>query len=200
MRFVLKKYQLFGVSYLSPFATPRKDDVSPLNVPCNSLHNHQLCHFCQPLSQSPIMSQFWHHPVWTNFCQITAIPHWPSWCASVHGLCIWVTCIWYSLMCFLCWECVFLSVLLCVRLYRGVSWVLSPSKSGWLTASTATGGGAVTSFFGFVNRINIQKFYLGWVRDSILRKNCCSFGFWPNEWGGACPNISSLFHKCIFGQ
>ena len=100
-----------------------------------------------PLSQSPIMSQFWHHPVWTNFSQITAILHWTSWGASVHVLCIWATCIWYSLMCFLCWECVFLSVLLCVRLYRGVSWVLSPSKSGRLTASTATGGGAVTSSF-----------------------------------------------------
>ena len=178
MQFVLKKYQLFGVSYL----------LRPLEqmTPVLWMFLATLCpiHNCvasvNPLSQSPIMCQFWHHPEYPDhhpvyhpvhhhcsssssvpvhnhvpvltssfldFCQITAIPHWSSWGGSVHVLCIWVTCISYSLMCFLCWGCVFLSVLLCVRLYSGVSWVLSPSKGGWLTASTATGGGAVTRFF-----------------------------------------------------
>ena len=34
------------------------------------------------------------------------------------------------------------------------------------------------------------------LRDGFTRKNCCSFGFCPNEGGGPCPNFStfSLVH------
>ena len=63
MQFVLKKYQLFGVSYL----------LRPLEqmTPVLWMFLATLCpiHNCvasvNPLSQSPIMCQFWHHPVWT---------------------------------------------------------------------------------------------------------------------------------------
>ena len=144
MRFVLKKYQLVGVSYL---LLPQEQ-----MTPVLWMFLATLCsvHSCVTSANPPVPVPN-HVPVLTSscldFCQITAIPHWSSWGGSVHVLCIWVTCISYSLMCFLCWGCAFLSVLLCVRLYSGVSWVLSPSKGGWLTASTATGGGAVTRFF-----------------------------------------------------
>ena len=60
MQFVLKKYQLFGVSYL----------LRPLEqmTPVLWMFLATLCpiHNCvasvNPLSQSPIMCQFWHHP------------------------------------------------------------------------------------------------------------------------------------------
>ena len=38
------------------------------------------------------------------------------------------------------------------------------------------------------------------LRDGLTRKNCCSFGFRPNEGGGGCPNFLASFHKCIFSH
>ena len=46
-----------------------------------------------------------------------------------------------------------------------------------------------------------QKFINGYsvteVRDGFMRKNCCSFGFFPNEGkgGGPWPNFLVHFHK-----
>ena len=39
------------------------------------------------------------------------------------------------------------------------------------------------------------------IRNVLLRKNSCSFGFCSNEGEeGPCPKFLSPFHKCIFGQ
>ena len=43
------------------------------------------------------------------------------------------------------------------------------------------------------------------VRDGLLKKSNCSFGFCPHEgWGGPCPNFMSTYHKlyilCQFGD
>ena len=41
--------------------------------------------------------------------------------------------------------------------------------------------------------------FLG-LREGFPKKRSCSFGFCPNEGGGAAQNLLSAFHKCIFGQ
>ena len=50
----------------------------------------------------------------------------------------------------------------------------------------------------FFLSVKVKSWYVG---DVFTKKNCCSFGFCPNEGrGGPCPFFWASFHKCIFGR
>ena len=125
---------------------------------------HNCVASVNPLSQSPIMSQFWHHPVWTfvksqqSHIDLLGV-----------GLCMFYVFGQHVFGIPWCAFCVggvyfFLSSFAFVSIAESVESSVRPRVGGSLLRRPQVGE-LWPDFFGFVNRINIQKFYLGWFRE-----------------------------------